>query len=623
MKIPKTVADGYSRTDQRIPIATSTTPVAPPLDFDYNDGLPENNDDGDDDDNDDDDDDDNASEESDPIAAETGIYYHLPNPNHPYLQVTHEGEHRHDNTTSLSQQQQPLALLPITRSTKLWSACAAINSCNLGYDIGVNTGAGPLLQVSLNLTDLQIELFMGSLNLYAMIGALSSYYISDKLGRRWAFRVAAMSFIFGTIIQSGANGYISLMLGRAFVGLGVGFGLSIDPVYIGEISTACHRGQLVTWSEIGINVGIVLGFSSGLLFANVEVGLAWRLMFALGAVLPCVVIFVSTFIMPESPRWLVSKDRVVEAREVLQCVYPPGYDVDIIIRDIKEGLDTEAMAENSTGWDVLLFPSPAFKRMLLVGVGTTVAQQAVGIEAIQYFLVYILDGSGVKSRKTQMYILICLGILKLSVVVLAGHLFDRKGRRPLFFTSLIGMAISLLLISMGFVGNAHSAGFAVTGLALYLAFFSVGMGPGAWLIPSEVFSTLIRAKAMSVATFMNRITATLMASTFLSVANAISWAGFFIMMSLVCLIILAWMYMYLPETKGRPLEDMSRYFAEITGDRSLFEAEELLHRIDEPTIESSRRRASVAEVSRTRTPVRPTVYEKPPPEDANVIGTMA
>jgi hypothetical protein len=149
------------------------------------------------------------------------------------------------------------------------------------------------------------------------------------------------------------------------------------------------------------------------------------------------------------------------------------------------------------------------------------------------------------------------------------------------------------------------------------------MGPGAWLIPSEVFSTLIRAKAMSVATFMNRITATLMASTFLSVANAISWAGFFIMMSLVCLIILAWMYMYLPETKGRPLEDMSRYFAEITGDRSLFEAEELLHRIDEPTIESSRRRASVAEVSRTRTPVRPTVYEKPPPEDANVIGTMA
>jgi len=629
MKIPKTVADGYSRTDQRIPIATSTTPVAPPLDFDYNDGLPETNEDDDgsligdsDDHNDDDHNDDNDSEESDPNGvAETGIHYHLPNPNHPYLQVTHEGEHRYDNTSTQQQQPQLLLALPITRSTKLWSACAAINSCNLGYDIGVNTGAGPLLQVSLNLSDLQIELFMGSLNLYAMIGALSSYYISDKLGRRWAFRVAAMSFIFGTIIQSGANGYIALMLGRAFVGLGVGFGLAVDPMYIGEISTACHRGQLVTWSEIGINIGIVAGFSSGLLFANVEVGLAWRLMFALGAVLPCVVIFVSTFIMPESPRWLVSKDRASEAREVLRCVYPPGYDVDCIIRDIKEGLDTEAMAENSTGWDVLLFPSPAFKRMLFVGVGTTVAQQAVGIEAIQYFLVYILDESGVKNRQTQMYILICFGIVKLSVVVLAGYLFDRKGRRPLFFTSLIGMAISLLLISMGFVGNAHSAGFAVTGLTLYLAFFSVGMGPGAWLIPSEVFSTLIRAKAMSVATFMNRITATLIASSFLSVANAMSWAGFFIMMSIVCLIILAWMYMYLPETKGRPLEDMSRYFAEITGDRSLFEAEELLHRIDEPTIESSRRRT--LEESRAYTPVRPTVYEKPPPEDANVIGTMA
>jgi len=82
------------------------------------------------------------------------------------------------------------------------------------------------------------------------------------------------------------------------------------------------------------------------------------------------------------------------------------------------------------------------------------------------------------------------------------------------------MAISLLLISMGFVGNAHSAGFAVTRLTSYLAFFSVGMGPGAWLIPSEVSSTLIRAKAMSVATFMNHITATLMASSFQTRATA-------------------------------------------------------------------------------------------------------
>jgi len=292
---PNTVADGYSRTDQRVPIATSTTPVSPPLDFDYNDGA----NDADRDpyfDNDDDRDlnygsthrEEEEEEDSRPLRPhETGVDRHLPHPDRPRLLQTHEGEHRHDHGDAAS------SALKATRPTKLYAFCAALNSCNLGYDIGVNTGAGPLLQSSLGLTDLQLEIFMGSLNLYAMVGALSSHWISDRLGRRWAFRVAAAGFIFGTVIQSGAGGYASLMLGRAFVGCGVGFGLAVDPVYIGEISQAAHRGQLATWSELGTNVGILLGFVAGLVFADVDGGVAWRIMFALGAILPCVVIYVS------------------------------------------------------------------------------------------------------------------------------------------------------------------------------------------------------------------------------------------------------------------------------------------------------------------------------------------
>lgn len=303
-----TIADGYSRTDQRLPIATSYTPVAPPIDFDYNDGVADPDfDAGGGSDNygattsstnapphqdDDESSDDNIHNPLHP--SQTGIDYHLPHPSHPYLEATHEGEHRYDLTSSGSSGSGRGGInnsIPITNSTKLFAFCAALNSCNLGYDIGVNTGAGPMLQSSLNLSNVQLELFMGAIDLFAMLGALSSNYIADAMGRRWAFRVSAVIFILGTAIQSASYTYATLMIGRTLVGLGVGFGLAVDPVYISEISTAAHRGQLVTWSEIAINIGIVLGFASGLCTSVVEEDIAWRIMFAAGVILPCFVIY--------------------------------------------------------------------------------------------------------------------------------------------------------------------------------------------------------------------------------------------------------------------------------------------------------------------------------------------
>jgi len=136
------------------------------------------------------------------------------------------------------------------------------------------------------------------------------------------------------------------------------------------------------------------------------------------------------------------------------------------------------------------------------------------------------------------------------------------------------MTVALFLISLTFSDDRdRGSGFVVFGLALYLSFFSIGMGPGAWLIPSEVFATSIRAKAMSVATFFNRMTATLMSSTFLSLVNHIGWRGFFLMLGGVCVTIGAFFFFLLPETKGRSLEEMTVYFAEITNDSSILDAE--------------------------------------------------
>lgn len=483
------------------------------------------------------------------------------------LTKSHEGEHHGDFGNT------PVA---ITKATKLYSFCAAVNSCNLGYDIGVSTNVGPLLKSTMNLSDSQLELFVGSINFWSMFGAISAQYFSDMYGRRRTFVVAAVSFIAGCVVMALAPTYSILMAGRAFVGLGVGVGLAIDPLYIAEISPAKYRGYLVTWSEFALNIGIVFGFSTGLTLGKLADATQWRVMFLMGCIMPLIMIFLVRFIMPESPRWLVSKNNEPEAKIVLQSVYPEGFNVDLVIEDIKESMERERLATNNIGWGTILNPTPAFKRMLIIGVGIAIAQQAVGIDAIQYYLLFVINESGVKDKNTQLLILMALGLIKLAFIMVGGKLFDIKGRRPLLFISLAGCSLSLFIISLAFfidpAGKKYT--FTIIGLAMYLAFFSIGIGPGAWLIPSEIFATCIRAKAMSLATFLNRVTGTIYASTFLTMQGLLDWAGLFLALSIICALVLAFLAMYYPETKGRSLEDMSIYFAEVTGDNSILEAEQ-------------------------------------------------
>lgn len=222
------------------------------------------------------------------------------------------GEHHNDYESSTA--------MVITRATKIYALCAAVNSCNLGYDIGVNTNAGVRVQEDFELSALQRELFVGSINFWSMFGALFAHWICDRYGRRLSFIVAAAGFIVGIIIMACSWSYGVLMFGRLFVGLGVGFGLAIDPLYISEMSPAAHRGELVTWSEMAINVGIVLGFAAGLISGENS----WRYMFLLGGILPIVMIFLVVYIMPETPRWLITKDRDADAKAILTQVYPDG-----------------------------------------------------------------------------------------------------------------------------------------------------------------------------------------------------------------------------------------------------------------------------------------------------------
>ena len=206
----------------------------------------------------------------------------------------------------------------------IFAMCAAVNSCNLGYDIGVYTGAGDYIQDDLNLTDAELEIFIGAVNVFAMLGSIFSGISSDHWGRRWTFHWSAVMCVIGCSIIALAHSYWTLMVGRFFIGIGVGVGLAIDPLYISEISPADQRGYYVTWSELAINFGILMGFTSLLVYAPIDDNLQWRIMISTGIIMPSIMLCLTWKVMPESPRWLVAKGRVDEARDVLTLLNPEG-----------------------------------------------------------------------------------------------------------------------------------------------------------------------------------------------------------------------------------------------------------------------------------------------------------
>ena len=458
---------------------------------------------------------------------------------------------------------------------------AAMNSINLGFDIGVNTDVGPALLASdlIGCSEEKLELFMGSLNLWAIAGALAASLLADQLGRRKSFAVASVGFLVGVSCMATAQSFTQLMGGRVLVGLGVGFGFAVDPVYIAEISPPHARGRLVTWSEIGTNIGILVGWCAGYALSGLPPETSWRVMLGTGCVLPVVMLFLVAFVMPESPRWLIRMGRIDEAKSVLTRVNPPGADIDGVVRSIQDNIVIETRESGSVTWHQMFHPTPALRRMLVVGIGVAVCQQLVGIDAIQYFLLFILKQSGVTSTDDQFRYLIMIGVLKLGCIFVAGALFDTRGRRPLMFASCAGMATAMLILAAhmaslsgesvsdgedtiaipracvswheghdvcaitagvkgdcietcidaptpfcaryagGTIGipppaasasdsdgnTGSSAASPIFALCMYMMSFSLGMGPGAWLIPSEVFSNAVRAKAMSMATVANRL----------------------------------------------------------------------------------------------------------------------
>ncbi|OAY60717.1 probable polyol transporter 6 [Manihot esculenta] len=469
-----------------------------------------------------------------------------------------------------------------TKFNKYAAACAIVASMIsiiFGYDTGVMSGAMIFIKDEMKIRDTQVEVLAGILNLCALAGSLLAGRTSDYIGRRYTIVVACVIFMLGSILMGYGPNYGILMTGRCVAGIGVGFALMIAPVYSAEVSSPSSRGFLTSLPELGISIGILLGYISNLIFGKLSLKLGWRLMLGIAAI-PSLILGFGIVQMPESPRWLVMQGRLKEAKKVLQLVSNSTEEAEARFHDIKvaAGIDENCNEEfvklpkNTNGegvWkELLLRPTPAVRWILIAAIGIHFFEHAVGIEAVVLYSPRIFKKAGVTGKQKLLLATVGVGLTKFTFILISTFLIDRVGRRRLLLTSTAGIVASLTVLgSCLTIVEYHNGQNLLWALCLsiistyvFVAFFNIGLAPVTWVYSSEIFPLKLRAQGYAIGVAVNRLMNATISMSFISLYKAITIGGAFFLFAGIS--VTAWFFFYFlfPETKGRSLEEMELLF---------------------------------------------------------------
>jgi len=434
------------------------------------------------------------------------------------------------------------------------TAVTALGGFLFGYDTAVINGANTYLQAHFALDPNKDAWLIGLATSSAIIGcipgALSAGFISDKFGRRRVLFLCALLFGLSGLLSAIPRHFVEFIIARALSGIAIGISSMICPVYIAEIAPPEWRGRLGSLFQLGIVTGIFLTlFINGWIQRpddpawNTAYG--WRWMLAAEAI-PACVFLVLLFAVPESPRWLIQAGREDEGRTILERIGGDGY-AETEIAAVKEVLQQE---QGSFGE---LF-SRSYRLPLLIAVVLMVGSQFSGINAIMYYSTEIFKNA-TGNIAAAFHASVWIGLVNLIATFIAILFVDKAGRKPLLLLGNAIQVVALASVGMIYASKSHSPALLWL-VVLYIAAFAMAMGPLPWIICSEIFPARLRGRAMSVSTFCIWGGCLVVAQTFPLLLQHLGSAGTFYSFAACSAATLCFVWLRLPETKGRTLEEI-------------------------------------------------------------------
>jgi SP family arabinose:H+ symporter-like MFS transporter len=444
---------------------------------------------------------------------------------------------------------------------------ASLGGVLFGYDTAVISGTFSFVESYFSLNKIEVGWFASSALVGAIVGAAIAGALSDKYGRKPVLMMAALLFFISALGSAIPPNFVALIGARLIGGIGVGMASVLAPLYISEVAPPNIRGRLVALYQLSIVIGILLAYFSNWLlldlsqttepfvggmgvFTKYLVSEVWRGMFG-SEMIPAGLFIFMLFLIPESPRWLIKNG-----------LHDQGYAILLKISGVeiaKIELEEIRQTVNHVKGKISELIKPGLRLALIVGVGLSVFGQFTGVNIIVYYGPTILESAGFKLDSALQF-QVAIGIINLIFTVIALWKIDSWGRRPLLIWGMASVFVSLFIIATQFYLGQTSGIWIVIMLCIYMASLAISINAVIWVLTGEIFPTRIRGRAMSIATFANWGINFLTAFIFPWYVAKIGMAAGFFTFTVMCLLATLFFYRYVPETKGKSLEEIEAFW---------------------------------------------------------------